>query len=111
MTVVAPTARVTAPGPPTAASPTEAAPSPEAIELLGRLPSDMLRHTAQHYPHVVEALARDWACPARMHRTLDALTFDTRGIRQGFPRAVLTELVTLRMRYSRWVGPPPDHDD
>jgi hypothetical protein len=107
MTVAEMIAPAAASKPRATAAPVGPAPSPEVIELLGRLPSDMLRHTAEDYPHVVEAPARDWASPARMHRTLDALMFDTRGGRQGFPLRVLAELATLRTRYARWVGPAP----
>ena len=73
--------------------------------MLARLPSTMLRHTAATFPHVVEQLAQDWANPRRMHATLEALLYDRRGGRQGFPFEVLAELAELRARYERWVGP------
>jgi hypothetical protein len=80
-------------------------PSADALEMLERLPGGMLHHTAAGYPHVLEAIARDWAEPARLHATLDALVFDLRGGRRGFPAEVLAELAELRRCHERWVGP------
>lgn len=79
--------------------------SSSAREMMGRLPASMLRQTATDFPHVIEQLAQDWAHPHRMHATLEALMYDRRGGRQGFPFEVLTELAELRVRYERWVGP------
>jgi hypothetical protein len=79
--------------------------SPAARELLRRLGAHTLRHTAARFPHVVEAIARDWADPHRMHATLDALMYDERGGRAGFPPDVLLELAELRDCYERCVAP------
>ncbi|MEI7446696.1 MAG: hypothetical protein WCK28_17535, partial [Burkholderiales bacterium] len=81
------------------------APSAAARELIGNLPEGMLSSTAAAFPHVIEAIARDWAEPVRMHATLDAFLFDARGDRRGFPPEVVFELAELRARYERWVGP------
>jgi hypothetical protein len=70
-----------------------------------RLPAHLLRHTAARFAHVLEPIARDWASPERLHATLDALVFDDRGGRAGFPPEVLTELAELRACHERWVGP------
>ncbi len=75
-----------------------------ARELLSNLPEGMLQVTAERFPHVIEALARDWAEPSRMNATLDEVVFDARGNRSGFPLEVLLELAELRSRYARWVG-------
>lgn len=80
-------------------------PSLAARELLSNLPDGMLQATAERFPHVIEALARDWAEPSRMNATLDAVVFDARGNRSGFPLGVLLELAELRACYERWVGP------
>lgn len=82
-----------------------ARPSAAVREMLTRLPGDMLQATGQRFPHVLEAIARDWASPSHLHATLDALLYDERGRREGFPSEVLLELAELRERYERWVGP------
>jgi hypothetical protein len=92
-------ARVVARGSPAAG------PSPAVREMMLRLPAHLLRHTAARFPHVLEPIARDWASPDRLHATLDALVFDDRGGREGFPPEVLTELAELRACHERWVGP------
>lgn len=94
-TDVGPAGRVAAPG----------GPSPAARELIRNLPDGLLHATAARFPHVIEAIARDWADPARLHQTLDTLLFDARGDRGGFPLEVVCELAELRARYERWVGP------
>ena len=76
-----------------------------AIEMMTRLPHPMLRFTAEHFPHIVDRLAAEWADPARMARAIDDLIYDMRGGRAGFPMDVLSELGVLRERYERWVGP------
>ncbi len=80
-------------------------PSMAARELLSNLPDGMLQATSERFPHVIEALARDWAEPSRMNATLDQVVFDARGNRSGFPLEVLLELAELRACYARWVGP------
>jgi hypothetical protein len=76
-----------------------------ARELLSNLPDGMLKATAERFPHVIDALARDWAAPSRMNVTLDKVVFDARGNRSGLPSEVLLELAELRACYARWVGP------
>jgi hypothetical protein len=85
--------------------PAASRPSLAARELLSNLPEGMLQATAEGFPHVIEALARDWAEPSRMNATLDEVVFDARGNRSGFPLEVLLELAELRACYARWVGP------
>lgn len=82
-----------------------ARPSPAVREMMLRLPANLLRRTAADFPHVLEAIARDWATPDRFHTMLDALVFDDRGGRAGFPPEVLLELAELRACHERWVGP------
>jgi hypothetical protein len=84
-------------------------PSPAVREMMLRLPAGLLRQTAARYPHVLEAIARDWASPARLQATLDALVYDERGGRSGFPADVLLELSELRACHERWVGPRTAH--
>lgn len=76
-----------------------------ARELLSNLPHGMLQATAERFPHVIDALARDWAAPSRMNAALDKVVFDARGNRSGLPSEVLLELAELRACYARWVGP------
>jgi len=76
-----------------------------AIEMMTRLPYPMLRYTAEHFPHIVDRLASEWANPTRMAGAIDDLIYDMRGGRAGFPMQVLNELGVLRERYERWVGP------
>jgi hypothetical protein len=85
--------------------PTRAALSRAGIEMMSRLPHPMLRYTADHFPHIVDRLASEWANPSRMARAIDDLIYDMRGGRAGFPMEVLSELGVLRERYERWVGP------
>ena len=92
-------------GAPDLASAPAGALPPDVRELLWRLPAGQLERTAARFPHVLEAIARAWATPARMHATLDSLMFDERGGRSGFPIEVLQELGELRACYERWVGP------
>ncbi|MFO0235693.1 MAG: hypothetical protein ACK51M_22075 [Burkholderiales bacterium] len=80
-------------------------PSPAVREMMRRLPGNLLRRTAADFPHMLEAIARDWATPDRFHAMLDAFVFDDRGGRAGFPPEVLLELAELRTCHERWVGP------
>jgi hypothetical protein len=79
--------------------------TPAVREMMTRLPGGMLRHCAAHYPHLLEPIARHWADPDRLHAALDALVYDDRGGRGGFPFEVLAELAELRRCHERWVGP------
>lgn len=85
--------------------PTRAALSRAGVEMMSRLPHPMLRYTAEHFPHIVDRLASEWANPSRMASAIDDLIYDMRGGRTGFPMEVLSELGVLRERYERWVGP------
>jgi hypothetical protein len=85
--------------------PTRPALSRAGIEMMSRLPPPMLRYTAEHFPHIVDRLASEWAKPSRMADAIDDLIYDMRGGRAGFPMEVLSELGVLRERYERWVGP------
>lgn len=80
-------------------------PSRAVHDMMIRLPAGMLRQCGERFPYILERVAADWADPARLQATIDALIYDARGGRGGFPFEVLAELAELRRCHERWVGP------
>jgi len=78
----------------------------EAALWLQQLPSHAQpRRTAAQFPHIVNALASSWQTPQRCRAYLEQLLLDQRGNRQGFPKAVASELAVLKDYYDSVVHP------
>ncbi len=76
--------------------------SREAVRLLLALDATRsVRALPSKYPHVLNRLARLWSAPVEAHRCLEELLLSSRGGRQGFPPAVITELMLLQTRNSK----------
>jgi hypothetical protein len=57
------------------------------------------------YPHVLNRLARSWSVPSEAQRCLNELLLTSRSGRQGFPPAVIAELMLLQGRNSKRLPP------
>jgi hypothetical protein len=76
--------------------------SREAVRLLLALDATRsVRALPSKYPHVLNRLARLWSAPVEAHRCLEELLLSSRSGRQGFPPAVITELMLLQARNSK----------
>jgi hypothetical protein len=95
-----------APRPTFAAGSPQSALSPDAQRILAQLPADVsLAVSCARYPHAVEKLLKHWRNPKEFRLALDSMLIDTRGGRQGFPFAVLSEFGRLREHYDLRVAP------
>jgi len=82
----------------------------EAVRLLLALDATRsVRALPSKYPHVLNRVASLWSAPAEAARCLEELLLTSRSGRQGFPPAVIAELVLLQGRNSKRL-PPPKHD-
>jgi hypothetical protein len=78
----------------------------KAVAWLHQLPQHVRpSNTSERFPHIVNALAAVWATPARCRGQFDQLLIDQRGDRQGFPKAVGSELAALKDYYDSVVHP------
>jgi hypothetical protein len=76
--------------------------SREAVRLLLALDATRsVRTLPTQYPHVLNRLARLWSAPQEAQRCLDELLLSSRSGRQGFPPAVIAELMLLHGRNSK----------
>ena len=76
--------------------------SREAVRLLLALNATRsVRALPTKYPQVLNRLARVWSVPSEAQRCLDELLLTSRSGRQGFPPAVVQELMLLQGRNSR----------
>ncbi len=97
--LAAPPSNVLAPNEPPA---TGADLSREAVRLLLALDATRtVRALPSKYPHVLNQLASVWSVPAAAQRCLEELLLTSRSSRQGFPPAVIAELVLLQGRNSK----------
>jgi hypothetical protein len=84
--------------------------SREAVRLLLALDATRsVRALPSKYPHVLNRLASLWSVPAEAQRCLEELLLTSRSGRQGFPPAVIAELMLLQGRNSKRL-PPPKQD-
>jgi hypothetical protein len=84
--------------------------SREAVRLLLALDATRsVRALPSKYPHVLNRVASLWCAPVEAARCLDELLLTSRSGRQGFPPAVIAELVLLQGRNSKRL-PPPKQD-
>jgi hypothetical protein len=91
--------QVTTEAPPAAAEP--AAPlSGEALRLLVKLDTKVGVHAlSTQFPRVLNRIADAWNKPEQADRCFDELLLYSRGVRQGFPQAVVGEIAALRHYY------------
>jgi hypothetical protein len=85
----------------TSAGPAPAQPSVqltgEALRLLVKLDAKVpLRELSARFPRVLNRIAEVWNEPQQADRCFDELLLYGRGVRQGFPHAVISEIVSLR---------------
>jgi hypothetical protein len=70
-----------------------------------------LRETTRRFPHVVNRLGAVWTSPSLLERTMNELLLTQRPRRQGFPTAIVRELVAFwefQQRWVRWRRRNPD---
>jgi len=89
------TTEVSQPGP----SPSEPL-SGEALRLLVKLEAKVSVHELSvQFPRVLNRIADVWSKPQQADRCFDELLLHSRGVRQGFPQAVISEIASLRHYY------------
>ena len=72
-------------------------PVPAAFKWIARLPKEVRPlNLLKQYPRVANNLALSWSDPRVFRHSLYDLLVDKRGGRQGFPQAVLQDLLRLR---------------
>jgi len=68
----------------------------EALRLLVKLDSKVrLQELPTQFPRVLNRIAEVWHKPQQADRYFDELLLYSRGVRQGFPQPVITEIVSL----------------
>jgi hypothetical protein len=81
--------------------------SKRAQKWLGRLPEDSRpRELPERYPRIVNQLAACWRDHGLTDHLLDSLLTDTRGGREGFAPAIVTELEMLYLLHDERVNAP-----
>ena len=85
---------------------TSAAPAPaqpaaqltgEALRLLVKLDAKVeLQELSGRFPRVLNRIAEVWNKPQQADRCFDELLLYSRGVRQGFPQSVISEITSLR---------------
>jgi hypothetical protein len=74
--------------------------SGEALRLLVKLDAKVAVHElSARFPRVLNRIAEVWNKPEQADRCFDELLLHSRGVRQGFPQAVVGEIVSLRHYY------------
>ncbi len=77
-----------------------------AVQWLHQLPQRVQPlQTAARFPHIANALAGAWQRPRECRAYFEQLLIDRRGDRQGFPRAIASELAALKDYYDSVVHP------
>jgi hypothetical protein len=83
-------------------------PLPVTFKWIARLPRRIWPTALlRHFPRIANLVAAYWDHPVAMHAYFDELLVDRRGDRQGFPSAVLTDVLRLRLHYEA-LHPPGD---
>jgi len=88
----------------TRATPTTPHPSAqlsgEALRLLVKLDTKVgLHELSARFPRVLNRIADVWCKPQQADRCFGELLLHSRGVRQGFPQAVISEIASLRYYY------------
>jgi hypothetical protein len=74
--------------------------SGEALRLLVKLDAKVaLQELSARFPRVLNRIADAWHNPLQADRCFDELLLHSRGVRQGFPPAVISEIASLRHHY------------
>jgi hypothetical protein len=74
--------------------------SGEASRLLVKLDTKVgLHELSARFPRVLNRIADVWSKPQQADRCFDELLLHSRGVRQGFPQAVISEIASLRHYY------------
>ena len=69
----------------------------EALRLLVKLDATVrLEALSSRFPRVLNRIAEVWDKPEQVDRCFDELLLHSRGVRQGFPPAVISEIASLR---------------
>jgi hypothetical protein len=69
----------------------------EALRLLVKLDAKVgLRELSTRFPRVLNRIAEVWNKPQQADRCFDELLLFSRGMRQGFPQSVISEITSLR---------------
>jgi hypothetical protein len=72
----------------------------EALRLLVKLDAKVgLQELSAQFPRVLNRIADVWHNPQQADRCFDELLLHSRGVRQGFPQAVISEIASLRHYY------------
>ena len=78
----------------------------EALRLLVRLDTKVrLEELPARFPRVLNRIAEVWDKPQRADRYFDELLLYSRGVRQGFPQRVITEIASLHQFHLRRMFP------
>jgi len=78
----------------------------EALRLLVKLNSKVsVDELSAQFPRVLNRIADVWSKPQQADRCFDELLLHSRGVRQGFPQAVISELASLRHYYNTRMFP------
>jgi len=78
----------------------------EALRLLVRLDAKVrLEELPSRFPRVLNRIAEIWDRPQRADRYFDELLLYSRGVRQGFPQCVITEIASLHQFHLRRLFP------
>ena len=94
----------------TEATPVAAHPSTqlsgEALRLLVKLDAKVsVQELSTRFPRVLNRIADVWSKPQQADRCFDELLLHSRGVRQGFPQAVISEIAALRHYYNTRMFP------
>jgi hypothetical protein len=74
--------------------------SGEALRLLVKLDAKVgLQELSAQFPRVLNRIADAWHKPQQADRCFEELLLHSRGVRQGFPAAVISEIASLRHYY------------
>ncbi len=69
----------------------------EALRLLVKLDAKVdLHELSAQFPRVLNRIAEVWTKPQQVDRYFDELLLYSRGVRQGFPQSVISEISSLR---------------
>ena len=78
----------------------------EALRLLVRLDRKVkLEELPTRFPRVLNRIAEVWGNPQQADRYFDELLLYSRGVRQGFPQPVVTEIASLHHLHLRRMFP------
>lgn len=80
--------------------------SDQAIQWMAQLPVSVQPRKLREIPRILNKLAAVWSDYAVCSKYLESLLIDDRGDRQGFPPAIMSELIALNLFLHESVGVP-----